>query len=224
MPRERPTSRGHPFESARPPCSSESRGTGFGVRPLVGCREPEPSPLPCESSCAHFVRTLRAHNAARHGHGGLAVSRADRSRSSAKPRQSARVIRAVSARGRFSSSPTPQLQRLATVIRAAQESSSARPLCAPSPPGPLTPHALQTAPALAERLRDGPAWVYLRPTVSASLSALRGRFRAGGIRCDGMGERGLRLPSLRSGRLRRPARAESDNSRRRTLLPRAGCV
>ena len=95
--------------------------------------------MPCESSCAHFVRTLRAHHAARHGHEGLAVSRADRSRSSAKPRQSARVIRAVSARGRFSSSPTPQLQLMATVIRAAQESSSARPLCAPSPPGPLTP-------------------------------------------------------------------------------------
>ena len=87
------------------------------------------------------------------------VSRADRSRSSAEPRPSARVIRAVSARGRFSSSPTPQLQLMATVIRAAQESSSARPLCAPSPPGPLTPHALQTAPALAELLGDGLAWV-----------------------------------------------------------------
>ena len=179
VPRERPTSRGQPFESARPPHASGSRGTGDGVRPLVGCREPEPSPLPCESSCAHFVRTLRAHHAARHGHGGLAVSRADRSRSSAEPRPSARVIRAVSARGRFSSSPTPELQLMATVIQSAQESSSARPLCAPSPPGPLTPHALQTAPALAERLRDGLAWVYLRPTVSTSLSALRGRFRAG---------------------------------------------
>lgn len=130
--------------------------------------------MPCESSCAHFVRTLQAHHAPRHGHGGLSVSRADHFCSSAEPRPSARVIRAVSARGRFSSSPTPQLQLMATVIRSAQESSSARPLCAPSPPGPLTPRALQTAPALAERLRDGPAWVYLRPTVSVSLSALRG--------------------------------------------------
>lgn len=167
------------IRGTRPPHASSRRVTGNGVRPLVGCREPEPSPLPCESSCAHFVRTLRAHHAPRHGHGGLAVSRADRSCSSAEPRPSARVIRAVSARGRFSSSPTPQLQLMAAVIRAAQESSSTRPLCAPSPPDPLTPHALQTAPALAERLRDGLAWVYLRPTVSTSLSALRGRFRAG---------------------------------------------
>lgn len=149
------------------------------------CREPEPSPLPCESSCAHFVRTLRAHRAERHGHGRLSVSRADRSRPSAEPRQSARVIRAVSARGRFSGSPTPQLQLMGTVIRFAQEYSSARPLCAPSPPDPLTPRALQTAPALAERPRDGPAWVSLRPTVSAALTALRGRYRAGGIRYDG---------------------------------------
>ena len=40
-----------------------------------------------------------------------------------------------------------------------------------------------------------------------------------GIRCCGLGGQGAWQPSLRSGRLRRPARAEWDNSRRRTALP-----
>ena len=40
-----------------------------------------------------------------------------------------------------------------------------------------------------------------------------------GIMCHGIGGHGARQPSLRSGRLRRPARAEWDNSRRRTPCP-----
>ena len=40
-----------------------------------------------------------------------------------------------------------------------------------------------------------------------------------GIRCHGIGGQGAWQPSLRSGRLRRPARAEWDNSRRRTPCP-----
>ena len=40
-----------------------------------------------------------------------------------------------------------------------------------------------------------------------------------GIRCCGLGGQGAWQPSLRSGRLRRPARAEWDNSRRRTPCP-----
>ena len=40
-----------------------------------------------------------------------------------------------------------------------------------------------------------------------------------GIRCHGLGGQGAWQPSLRSGRLRRPARAEWDNSRRRTPCP-----
>jgi len=40
-----------------------------------------------------------------------------------------------------------------------------------------------------------------------------------GIMCHGLGGQGARQPSLRSGRLRRPARAEWDNSRRRTPCP-----
>ena len=40
-----------------------------------------------------------------------------------------------------------------------------------------------------------------------------------GIMCHGIGGQGAWQPSLRSGRLRRPARAEWDNSRRRTALP-----
>lgn len=84
------------------------------------CREPEPSPKPAESSCAHFVRTLPAHHAARHGHGRSAVSRLIVSRSSAKPRQAARCSRAVSARGRFSGSP------LAPASRSCREPASCR--------------------------------------------------------------------------------------------------
>ena len=144
------------------------------------CREPEPSPKPAESSCAHFVRTLPAHHAARHGHGRSAVSRLIVSRSSAKPRQAARCSRAVSARGRFAGSP------LAPASRSCREPASCRGMFfGASTLRPLSPNALQAAPALAERPRDGPARVYLRPTVSAALTALRGRFRAGGIRYDG---------------------------------------
>jgi len=40
-----------------------------------------------------------------------------------------------------------------------------------------------------------------------------------GIRCCGIGGQGARQPSLRSGRLWRPARAEQDNSRRHTPCP-----
>ena len=40
-----------------------------------------------------------------------------------------------------------------------------------------------------------------------------------GIMCHGIGGQGAWQPSLRSGRLRRPARAEWDNSRRRTPCP-----
>ena len=40
-----------------------------------------------------------------------------------------------------------------------------------------------------------------------------------GIRCCGLGGQGAWQPSLRSGRLRRPARVEWDNSRRRTPCP-----
>ena len=40
-----------------------------------------------------------------------------------------------------------------------------------------------------------------------------------GIRCCGIGGQGAWQPSLRSGRLWRPARAEQDSSRRRTSLP-----
>ncbi len=40
-----------------------------------------------------------------------------------------------------------------------------------------------------------------------------------GIRCCGLGGQGARQPSLRSGRLWRPARAEQDNSRRHTPCP-----
>ncbi len=40
-----------------------------------------------------------------------------------------------------------------------------------------------------------------------------------GIMCHGLGGQGAWQPSLRSGRLRRPARAEWDNSRRRTPCP-----
>ena len=40
-----------------------------------------------------------------------------------------------------------------------------------------------------------------------------------GIMCCGIGGQGAWQPSLRSGRLRRPARAEQDNSRRRTSCP-----
>ena len=40
-----------------------------------------------------------------------------------------------------------------------------------------------------------------------------------GIMCCGIGGQGAWQPSLRSGRLRRPARAEQDNSRRHTPCP-----
>lgn len=142
MPRERPTSRGQPFESARPPCSSGSRGTGDGVRPLVGCREPEPSPKPSESSCAHFVRTLPAHHAARHGHAGLSVSRLIASRSSADSRRAARCSRAVSARGRFADSPLALASRScrgpASCHGIFVGASTLRPL-SPWPPHPQCP-------------------------------------------------------------------------------------
>ena len=45
-----------------------------------------------------------------------------------------------------------------------------------------------------------------------------------GTRCRDVGETGAPLPSLRSGRLRRPARAERDSSRRRTSPRRAGGI
>ena len=45
-----------------------------------------------------------------------------------------------------------------------------------------------------------------------------------GIRCHGLGGQGAWQPSLRSGRLRRPARAEWDNSRRRTPCPQCLAV
>ena len=45
-----------------------------------------------------------------------------------------------------------------------------------------------------------------------------------GIMCCGIGGQGAWQPSLRSGRLRRPARAEQDNSRRRTPCPQCRFV
>ena len=122
------------------------------------CREPEPSPKPAESSCAHFVRTLPAHHAARHGHGRSAVSRLIVSRSSAETSRAAQCGRAVSARGRFAASPLTWQGDPAAGLRAATECSSARPLYAPSPPSPLTPNALQTAPALADALLSRSLW------------------------------------------------------------------
>ena len=45
-----------------------------------------------------------------------------------------------------------------------------------------------------------------------------------GIRCCGLGGQGAWQPSLRSGRLWRPARAERDSSRRHTTCPQCLCV
>lgn len=117
------------------------------------CREPEPSPKPSESSCAHFVRTLPAHHAARHGHAGLSVNRLIVSRSSAKPRQAARCSRAVSARGRFAGSP------LALASRSCHGPTSSHEIfVGASTLRPLSPNALQTAPALADALLSLSLW------------------------------------------------------------------
>lgn len=130
--------------SSRPARPAHRGAEALATASLLGwaCREPEPSPKPAESSCAHFVRTLPAHHAARHGHGSLAVSRLIVSRSSADSRQAARCSRAVSARGRFAGSP------LAPASRSCREpasyrgmffgASTLRPL-SPWPPHPQCP-------------------------------------------------------------------------------------
>ena len=73
---------------------------------------------------------------------------------------------------------------------------------------------------------------YRRPSASLRVRApLSGLTASGGYsprladsptRCREVGETGAPLPSLRSGRLRRPAREERDSSRRRTSPRRAG--
>ena len=75
---------------------------------------------------------------------------------------------------------------------------------------------------------------YRRPSASLRVRApLSGLTASGGYsprladsptRCREVGETGAPLPSLRSGRLRRPAREERDSSRRRTSPRRAGYV
>ena len=85
-----------------------------------------------------------------------------------------------------------------------------------SPPHPLFPRVLQAA------LRFAPgSSAALRPD---GLRRLQPRLADSPTRCREVGETGALLPSLRSGRLRRPAREERDSSRRRTSPRRAGCV
>ncbi len=82
-------------------------------------------------------------------------------------------------------------------------------LCTWTPPSPLSAPLPPTAPSSGAY----PLTPHFLPCGAVAPQANRG------TRCHGLGGQGARQPSLRSGRLRRPARAEQDNSRRHTPCP-----
>ena len=89
-----------------------------------------------------------------------------------------------------------------------------------STPRPFLPHT----PSFPGSSRRPSAALRVRAPLSglAAYGGYSPRLPDAGTRCREVGETGAPLPSLRSGRLRRPAREERDSSRRRTSPRRAG--
>lgn len=170
------------------------------------------------------------------------------SRSAEQSSGAARRGEAVSARGRCSSARA-SLLRILLWTAGARRNSRLRVHSPPlSPPHPLFPRFLQAALRLQIGMGLGNPMAGA-PTVSVSLSPLRVRAPLSGpmqlqatlSRMRWMGPPAATAPAFRmqeqgaarwgrqglccpSGRLRRPARAERDSSRRRTSPRRAGGI